>query len=329
MFRVCKINLMMSTLKSLAARFGAPAVFIGAAFLGMWSWHFDSVQQEWALRQSFLDGPVQYLVIAPFFYLVGLELKREFTSGALSPIRNALSPLLGALLGVLFPALWYLALTWGTSAARGWPIPTATDVTFALVVYSAFGRLLPRGARVFLLTFAVLDDLLAVVLITLVFGFHGAVGLAELLPVALAFITPMRWPTRIERPLATYLNWLGLPWFAFLICQVQIQPWEVTAASVVFWAVVARPLWKWLGVFTGGLIGQRWASGEAKLKLPHLLAVSSLGGIGFTVSFLVTQLAFGEDPAAKSAAITATFVASGVSVLFGALAMLWQPKARR
>jgi Na+:H+ antiporter, NhaA family len=328
MFRVCKINLMMTAAKSFVLRFGAGLVFIGAAILGMWSWHFDSVQQQGAEREALLNGPVQYLVIAPFFFLVGLELKREFINGALKPLRNAVSPALAAVFGVALPAAWYLALTWHTDASAGWPIPTATDVTFALVFYSAFGRWMPRGARVFLLSFAVLDDLIAVALITAVFGLHGAVGAAEIIPVLLAFVTPMRWPSRIERPLAFYLNWFGLPWFAFLICQTQIQPWGVTAASVVFWAVVARPVWKWLGVFTGGWIGRRWATGELRLTARTLVAVSSLGGVGFTVSFLVTQLAFGNQPDAKSAAITATFVASGVTVVFAALAMLGLAKQK-
>ncbi|MEN9748869.1 MAG: Na+/H+ antiporter NhaA [Actinomycetota bacterium] len=267
-------------------------------------------------RHYLLEGPVQYLVIAPFFFLVGLELKRELTHGDLKPLRNLLPPLFGAILGVAFPAAWYLLLTAGTPAASGWPIPTATDVTFALAAFQVLGRSLPRAARTFLLAFAVIDDLIAVVLITLVFGLQGANGIVELIPVLVAFVTPTRWIRRFESWLLKYLNFFGLPVFAFLISAVRLPGAEVLA-SVVFWAVIGRSAWKWLGVYLGGRIGGIWASGEMRLPNRVLLAVSSLGGIGFTVAMLVSQLALGARPVEFAAAISATFAASAVSLLLG------------
>lgn len=322
MFRVCKINLMTNKTARFLGLYGSSLIFLAAAALGLWSSGFQSVHQQGPIRELLLSGPVQWLVIAPFFFLVGVELKREFVSGALRPWANAISPAMAALAGVLLPALWYLLVTRGTPDTVGWPIPTATDVTFALVVFTAFGRLLPRGARVFLLSFAVIDDLIAVLIITLVFGASRGVGWAELLPVALAFITPMRWPVKIEAQLSRYLNWLGLPWFVFLICQEGLLPWSAVSGSLVFWGIAARPIWKWLGVFIGGLLGRRWAQGEMHLDTRTLLAVSSLGGIGFTVSLLVTQIAFRGAVLETSAAITATFVATGASVLIGAAMLL-------
>jgi len=108
-----------------------------------------------------------------------------------------------------------VALNLGTAQVSGWPIPTATDVTFALAVYTAFGSALPHGARTFLLAFAVIDDLIAVILITLVFGLSADSGFAELVPVLLAFAVPLRWPARVEKLLASYLNIVGLPILPF------------------------------------------------------------------------------------------------------------------
>jgi NhaA family Na+:H+ antiporter len=107
--------------------------------------------------------------IAGFFLLIGLELKREFKVGAFKN-RSALAiPGLAALLGAVVPALIFIILVSG-SAAAGWPIPMATDVTFALAVYSIFGAAFPKSARVFLLSFAVIDDVIAIVVIALFLG---------------------------------------------------------------------------------------------------------------------------------------------------------------
>jgi NhaA family Na+:H+ antiporter len=108
--------------------------------------------------------------LSVFFFVVGLELKREFTSGALKPIRNAIAPTLAAVFGVLAPAGLYLAFNFDQPTANGWPIPTATDVTFALAVFVLCGRNLPKAARTFLLAFAVIDDLIAVIILSVMFS---------------------------------------------------------------------------------------------------------------------------------------------------------------
>jgi NhaA family Na+:H+ antiporter len=329
MFRVCKINLMMTNMRRFIRLYGSSLFFLTSAALGLWSSSSESTRLQPPVRELLLNGPIQWIVIAPFFFLVGVELKREFLTGALRPWRNAISPTLAAVFGVAFPALWFYSLTAGSPASVGWPIPTATDVTFALVVFTAFGRVLPRGARVFLLSFAVIDDLIAVLIITVMFGASRGVGWAELLPVVLAFITPMRWPAKIEAKLSGYLTWFGLPSFVFLICQEGLMPLSAVAGSLVFWGIAARPFWKWLGVFVGGLLGRRWARGDMYLDTRTLLAVSSLGGIGFTVSLLVTQIAFQGEGLETAAAISATFLATGVSVLLGAIMLMALPRNRR
>lgn len=291
----------------------AASVIAGIGFASLVAPH------GWAeLRQTLLDGPIQYLVIAPFFLLVGLELKRELVTGALRPIRNVLSPLVAAVLGVALPALWYVFILRGQPALSGWAIPTATDVTFALAVYQVFGSALPRAAKTFLLSFAVLDDLIAVILITVLFGFQGANGFVELLPVLLAFSIPGGWLTRFEGGIARYLSYAGLPVFAFSIAAVRLPGSEVFT-SAIFWAIFARVVWKWLGVYLGGRIGSLWATPTMHLSNGTLVAVAALGGVGFTVSLLIAQLALGDSPRDFAAAIGATFAASLCAMAIGGL----------
>ena len=109
-------------------------------------------------------------LLAIFFYVAGLEVKREFVLGELSDRRSALLPVLAAAGGMIVPALLYLAITQGDPvASRGWPVPTATDIAFALGVLAVVGSHAPSGLRVFLLSLAVVDDLGAILLIALLF----------------------------------------------------------------------------------------------------------------------------------------------------------------
>jgi NhaA family Na+:H+ antiporter len=107
--------------------------------------------------------------LAFFFLLIGIELRHEFTHGSFKKPRNAIPPLIAAVLGVVIPAALYAAVNLGTDAIRGWAIPTATDVTFALAIFMLFGNRLPARARVFLLTVVVADDLIAIIIIALLF----------------------------------------------------------------------------------------------------------------------------------------------------------------
>lgn len=102
-----------------------------------------------------------------FFFLAGLELKREFLVGSLQRFSDAIVPVVAASCGVLMPALIYLAFNMGASTAHGWAIPAATDIAFALAVLSVVGSALPEPLRAFLLTLAVVDDLIVIVIIAL------------------------------------------------------------------------------------------------------------------------------------------------------------------
>jgi len=105
-------------------------------------------------------------LLAIFFFLVGLELKREFVAGELRDPKRALVPIVAAIGGVIVPALIYLWITDGVEGAeRGWAIPIATDIAFALAVLAVVGTSLPLALRTFLLTLAVVDDLIGITII--------------------------------------------------------------------------------------------------------------------------------------------------------------------
>jgi Na+:H+ antiporter, NhaA family len=105
-----------------------------------------------------------------FFFVVGLETKRELVIGELSSLRRAALPIITAIGGMLVPAMIFLAFNAGSPAASGWAIPTATDIAFALVILYLAGRGAPLGLTIFLTTLAVADDIGAIVVIAAVYS---------------------------------------------------------------------------------------------------------------------------------------------------------------
>lgn len=121
-----------------------------------------------------LAGDIGHLIINDglmtlFFFVVGLEVKREIITGELRDPRKAMLPVFGAAGGAIVPAAIYLALQWGEPGQRGWAIPMATDIAFVVGFLALFGRRVPFGLKIFLLTLAIVDDLVAVLIIALVY----------------------------------------------------------------------------------------------------------------------------------------------------------------
>jgi len=140
---------------------------------GIGPWLIDLNHHELAIPALGIDLSVGHwisdLLLAVFFFVVAAELKFELTQGQLNSVRKALVPSIAAVGGVAMPALIFLLLSGGGDLARGWPIPTATDIAFALGVLALFGRGLPARLRVFLLALAVLDDLIGILFIATIF----------------------------------------------------------------------------------------------------------------------------------------------------------------
>jgi NhaA family Na+:H+ antiporter len=110
------------------------------------------------------------LLMAVFFFVVGAEIKRELVIGELRDVRDATVPVIAALGGVALPAVIFTLIIRGGEAAGGWAIPAATDIAFAVGVLALLGKRLSNGVRVFLLTIAIVDDIVAIAIIALFYG---------------------------------------------------------------------------------------------------------------------------------------------------------------
>lgn len=308
-------------------------------------------------------GWVKDGLLAVFFLLAAIELRQELTHGELASPRRALVPVVAAVGGVIVPAIIYLLLAREPELSSGWPIPTATDVAFALGVLAVVGRGLPGRIRALLLALAVIDDLIAIIIIgaffttglqpiplllaapvILLFGWLSYRRSKKLLPVlivlglaawvlvalsgihptiagvALGLILAPEAAARSRRALEPVVNAAILPIFAFVAAFVVIPAVGLAELSPVFWAIlVALPIGKLVGITAGGMIASALAPhGSDRVPFGDLLVVAGLGGIGFTVSLLMNDLAFGHLPIIPVEGTLAVLIASTIAAIIGA-----------
>lgn len=194
-------------------------------------------------------------LLAVFFFLVGLELKREFVAGDLRKFSTAVVPIAAAVGGVAVPALVYLLLVRGDSAlVQGWAIPTATDIAFAVAVLAIIGSHLPTALRIFLLTLAVVDDLLAIGIIAIFYTDE-----IRVLPLGIAFAVIVIYGFIAQR----YRAFFGLRPFAAwtILLPIGVVAWAFMHASGVH-ATIAGVL---LG-FTIPVLHKRLTSDASKAR---------------------------------------------------------------
>lgn len=303
------------------------------------------------------------LLLATFFLVAGLELKYELSMGVLSRFSTALVPVVAGVGGIVVPALIYSAFNWGTDYMIGWPIPTATDIAFALGVLAIFGRGLPKSARVFLLALAIFDDLVAISIIAIFYTDDVAIewlfaaalilaahAIAERVPklpivairflsfgliwyavyqsgvhatiagVALGLIIPASRAHSLVGKIQPWTNTVSLPIFAFFAVAIALPTFEREISSVFTGIALALPIGKIVGITLFAIVANLIADKTARLSLHPLdfAAVAGLAGIGFTVSLLMTNLAFESIPEIKAEATLAVIVGSLLSLAFGA-----------
>lgn len=151
---------------AIAAMLWANSPYSGSYF-ELWNMRFGGRIGEWFTLEKSLIHWINDALMGVFFFLVGLEIKREILVGELSSTKRASLSIAAALGGMIVPALIYATLNWGKEGIRGWGIPMATDIAFALGVLSLLGKHVPLSLKVFLTALAIVDDLGAVVVIAL------------------------------------------------------------------------------------------------------------------------------------------------------------------
>ena len=179
-------------------------------------------------------------LMALFFFVVGLEIKRQVVVGELSTLRGALLPIVAAAGGMLAPAAVYLAFNVGGAGARGWGVPMATDIAFALGVIALLGRRVPAGLKVFLAALAIADDIGAVLVIAVFYTAQVHWPWLAFALVPLAALVAMNL-ARVEEPVA-YLAAGAVLWFAFLSSGIHATIAGVIAAFTVPSVARIRPL---------------------------------------------------------------------------------------
>jgi len=172
------------------------------------------------------------LLLAVFFLVAGLELKYELRVGALSKLSSALVPVAGGIGGIAVPALIYWYFNRGTEYMDGWPIPTATDIAFALGVLAIFGSGLPKAARIFLLALAIFDDLVAISIIALFYTDNVKIEWLAA-AAALAIVHAI-----LERVSKLPINWIRFATFLLLWYAIYQSGVHATVAGVILGMII-------------------------------------------------------------------------------------------
>ena len=171
-------------------------------------------------------------LMSMFFFVVGLELKREFIGGELRDLRKVTLPVAAAVFGMLVPALIYLLFNLGTPFSHGWGIPMATDIAFALAVLYMVGDRIPVSAKVFLTTLAIVDDLGSVVVIAL---FYTSNISFSSLALGILFLGIMFAGNRLGIKNVWFYGLIGIGgvWLSFLTSGIHATISAVLAAMVI------------------------------------------------------------------------------------------------
>ncbi|MCW2501439.1 MAG: Na+/H+ antiporter NhaA [Frankiales bacterium] len=318
--------------------------------------HLDLTLGTWAA-----DG-----LLAIFFFVAGLELKRELVAGELRDPRRAVVPVAAACGGVLVPAgLYALVNLRDGGQLAGWAIPTATDIAFALAVLALVGPRLPTALRAFLLTLAVVDDLIAITIIAVAYTqdldlralllavlplaafavlvqrgvrawwlllplacvtwalVHASGVHATVAGVLLAFTVPVGLAERYEHRIRPLSAGVAVPVFALLSAGVALGGLrgleravsDPVALGIVLGLVVGKPL----GVLGTTWLVSRFIPLDSDLAWRDLVGLAALSGVGFTVSLLIGELAFGagseRDGHVKVAVLLGSLLAAGLAAL--------------
>lgn len=206
--------------------------FWSDGYIGFWSASFDGSNNHHAHLGPLTlpNSPlliINDVLMAFFFFLAGMEIKRELVCGELASVQKSLLPVFGAIGGMLAPALIFALFTKGTGNINGWAIPTATDIAFTLGIASLLGKRVPVALKIFLTALAIIDDLGAIVVIAIFYGDKLQLGYLLVCAMAVALL----WLLNKRKVQFGWIHWLlGLIlWYAMFNSGI-----HATVAGVIF-----------------------------------------------------------------------------------------------
>lgn len=346
-------------------------------FGDLWEKDMGIIVGDFSLQMS-LRHWINDALMAVFFFVVGLEIKAEMLAGHLSSVRKASLPVLAAAGGMIFPAVIYAAFNYGDpESARGWGIPMATDIAFAIGIISLLGNRVPAGLKILLAALAVVDDLGAIVVLAIFYPSHalhlgwllfaaGALAVlfifnkrklrnrwlyilsglflwyfifesgihATIAGVLLAMTIPSRGKSgglsdsllkSMEHGMKPYVNLLIMPLFALANAGVALDFSIFSGDTIpgvslgIFFGLLAG---KPLGIFLFSLAGvkMKLVSLPEGITWSQVLAMGILGGIGFTMSIFINNLAF-TDPGLTDMGKMSILIASASAAVIGLIAL--------
>ena len=243
-------------------------------FLALWKtpvgFRVGSFQMFHSLQHWINDG-----LMAVFFFVIGLEVKRELVMGELQDLRQAALPIAAAIGGMVVPACIYLTLLYGAPGERGWGVPMATDIAFVVGCLTVLGSRIPGSLRVMLLSLAIADDIGAIVVIAI--GYTESLNLTALILGVVGVGILIGMMEVGVRNLAVYLLFMVLVWFAFHESGV-----HATIAGVIFGLLTPTQAWiseGRLGMIANNtcnfLLGEGWGGSPDRYDMLRKMEVAA------------------------------------------------------
>jgi NhaA family Na+:H+ antiporter len=279
------------------------------------------IQLEW----------IKGLAIFLFFVSIGIELRHEIQHGSLRSAKNAIVPIFAAIGGMTVPVLIYSAFNFHQPTEAGWGIAMSTDVAFALAVFAIAGSFLPRAIRTFVLTVAVVDDSLTILMIAIFYAssFH-VLSLVSLSGVIIGLFLPKG--EKLLPRLQPIVSFGALPIFALFSAGVNLSTLNLkdfSTSAITIGILVAMIIGKPLGVLGTTYLVTKSGLGKlsSDIKWADLIPAGFLFSMCFTVALLMSELSFGEREIEHSTANLSVFIGSTLAAILATVAISLRRRA--
>jgi len=254
-------------------------------------------------------------VLAPFFFLIGMQLRSETTH-----IKQILLPSFSALGGMVFPALIFLSLNSDPLISNGWPLVMPTDIALVMLVLLALGRRVSVELKSFLLALAVADDLLSI--LVLAGKYSGALKLTEVLAsIGAVLLGALIGKVPLERIFINFVNFIILPVYVVANIYPTITDDLELSSSLGNSIITARLLGKVIGITLFALLGVKLFKQNLALKKSELVAGSAFAGMGLAVSIMIANLSYPSEQLLNQAK-AGLLLAAVISGVVGSLTLI-------